>query len=88
MRVSTDVVARRVDDSVVLVHLGSDRIYSLNVTGGRFWELLSEGLDSEAIVRHLVAEFDIDGDSARAEMEQLAADLVRHGLVVESVDGG
>ena len=86
MRVSAEVVARRVDDKIVLVHLGTDQIFSLNVTGGRYWELLTEQLDPEAIVRQLVTEFDIDDGSARDEIASLTADLLRNGLVVSSTD--
>ena len=82
MRVSAEVVARRVDEKIVLVHLGSDQIYSLNVTGGRYWELLAEQLDPEAIVSTLVAEFDIDEASVRDEITRLTSDLLLHGLVV------
>jgi hypothetical protein len=32
-----DVVARRLKDEIVLVHLRTNRIYSLNRTGARFW---------------------------------------------------
>jgi len=34
---SRDVVARRLEDEIVLVHLQKNRIYSLNRTGARFW---------------------------------------------------
>ena len=42
---SPDVVARRVDDEVVLVNLQTNRIFALNSTGARFWELLEGGAD-------------------------------------------
>jgi hypothetical protein len=35
LQVASDVVSRRVDEELVLVHLGKDRIYSLNVTAAR-----------------------------------------------------
>ena len=87
MRVSAEVVARRVDEKIVLVHLGSDQIYSLNVTGGRYWELLAEQLDPDAIVSTLVAEFDIDETSVRDEIARLTSDLLHHGLVVGDPHG-
>jgi len=38
-----EVVARRVDDEIVLMHLGTSHIFALNPTGARFWELLKSG---------------------------------------------
>jgi hypothetical protein len=40
LRPEDDVVSRRLEDEVVLVHLRTNRIYKLNETGARLWELL------------------------------------------------
>jgi Coenzyme PQQ synthesis protein D (PqqD) len=81
---SPDVVARRLDDELVLVHLGTNRIYSLNATGGRYWELLQEGLGQELILRRMLDEFAVDEPTLQAEIAAITADLRREGLVTES----
>ena len=60
MQVNPDVVARRLDDEVVLVHLRTNEIYRLNFTGARFWELLGEGLELDEVKRSLESEFEVD----------------------------
>jgi len=40
-RPSEDTVTQRVGEGIVLVHLPTDRIYSLNPTATRLWELLA-----------------------------------------------
>jgi coenzyme PQQ synthesis protein D (PqqD) len=81
MRASPDVVARRLDDEVVLVHLGTNRIYSLNVTGARYWELLEQGLDHTVIVQRMLDEFVVDETRLEQEIAEITAHLVREGLV-------
>jgi hypothetical protein len=78
---SRDVVARRLEEEIVLVHLLTNRIYSLNRTGARFWELLAEGNDRQKIEEHLLDEFDIDHGDVAAEIDGILTRLVEAGLV-------
>jgi coenzyme PQQ synthesis protein D (PqqD) len=76
-----DVVYRELNGEIVLVHLGTDRIYALNETGARFWELLAAGGDRAAISVQLLDEFAVEPAKLDAEIEALVADLARAGLV-------
>jgi hypothetical protein len=87
LQVASDVVSRRVDEEMVLVHLGRDRIYSLNVTAARYWELLGDGLEHATILQRLQDEFDVDETVLCDEVDRLVTDLTREGLVVEDADG-
>jgi len=76
-----DVVARRVDDEIVLVHLGTSQIFALNPTGARFWELL-QGCDSwEEIEGVLRTEFEVSQKVLRTSIAGLIASLETAGLV-------
>jgi len=66
---------------MVLVHLRTNRIYSLNRTGARFWELLAEGNDRQTIEQRLLDEFDIDGGQVTAEIDGMLTRLADAGLV-------
>src|SRR6516165_4526158 len=52
-----DVVAKRLDEELVIIHLGTDQIYSLNSSAARFWELLESGLEVLEAKKQLVEEF-------------------------------
>lgn len=82
-----EVVARRVDDDIVLVHLGTDQVFSLNDTAARCWELLSEGSSPEAVVVQIEREYDVDAATVRAELSGLLDELVARGLVQPDGDG-
>ncbi len=84
---SQDVVFRQLEDEAVLVHLGSNRIYSLNPTGARFWELLAAGVDVSDIKAQLLREFDVDGEQLESEIEALLTSLTSEGLVAVERQG-
>ncbi len=80
IRRRSDVVARRVGETAVLVHLGSNRIYELNDTGARIWELAAEGTTVESLIDRLQDEFDVDREKLAEEVSVIVTDLVGEGL--------
>ena len=46
---SADVVAEMTGDHMVLIHMQTNKIFELNRTGARVWELLGEGEDEAGI---------------------------------------
>jgi len=78
---SADVVSRRMGDRAVLVDLKTNRIFDLNETGARIWELIAEGLSGDQVVDRLVSEFSVDSAHAREEYRSLAAQMEKEGLI-------
>jgi hypothetical protein len=74
------VLTRRIGDHIVLVHVGRNKIFSLNPTGARLWELLVEGRSRDDAIGCLQHEFDVTAEVARTEADQLLAMLAREGL--------
>ena len=63
-----EVVAKRLDEELVVIHLGTDQVYSLNSSAARFWELLESGLGVLEAKKQLVEEFAVS-------MQQLDEDI-------------
>jgi hypothetical protein len=80
-RVLPDVLARRVGDELVLVHSARNEVFSLNSTGARLWELLSEGRSRSETVEQITEEFDVTREMAEEEADRLLAALERENLV-------
>jgi coenzyme PQQ synthesis protein D (PqqD) len=80
-RPSPDVVFRDVEGETVLVHLGTNRIYSLNPTATRLWQLLGEGYDKPSLSRTLLQEFDVDPEALEQEINHLISHLAREDLL-------
>jgi hypothetical protein len=81
-RSSPDVVATRLGDEVVLVHLGTERILALNSTAARLWELLRAGTSLADVKQMMLAEFDVTELQLVAELEGLLASLRTEQLIV------
>jgi hypothetical protein len=86
-RHNPDVVSSRLGNAGVLVHLKTNRILELNVTGMRIWELVGEELPLEAIADRLRQEFDVAPAVVQVELQQLIGDLSREGLIDVADDG-
>lgn len=76
-----EIVSRRLGDTAVLVHLPSNRIFELNSTGARIWELLCAGTSILGIREQLIAEFDVTPAQAAAETDDLVGRLRDEGLL-------
>ena len=81
LRPIPDVVYRELEGEMVLVHLGTNRIYSLNETGARFWELLASGSERAEIERQLLDEFVVEPEDLRQEIDSMLDALEGEGLV-------
>jgi len=81
IRMYDEVIVRRMGESAVLVHLSTNRIYELNETGARIWELLERGQSSTEIIRQLCGEFTVSPKEATEAYDQLLTDLLKQGLV-------
>jgi len=78
---SQDVVGQRLGGEVVLVSLQTNRIFELNRTGARFWELMQSESDRGRIEQRLLEEFEVSKDELSAEVDQLIESLADEELV-------
>ena len=76
-----DVVSRRLGDEVVLVHLRTNRIFSLSPTGARFWELFSDGKSRTEIEAALLQEYDVTPEAVSTDVDALVRTLEAEQLV-------
>jgi hypothetical protein len=76
-----DVVFKRVEDEGVLVHLQTNRIFTLSDTGARFWELLAAGNERDEIERRLLDEYAVSRPALVAEIDALVRALAAEDLV-------
>jgi hypothetical protein len=78
---SPDVLCQQVEGQAVLLDLAGERYYSLDDVGTRMWEALSEESDPDAVVGRLLALYDVDEATLRADLGALIARLAAAGLV-------
>ena len=75
------VMSRQVDDETVLLDIKSGTYFGLDGVGKKIWESVENGLDLQATVDAIVAEYDVEAARARADVLEFAADLVERGLL-------
>jgi coenzyme PQQ synthesis protein D (PqqD) len=74
-------VFKLLEQEAVLVHLETNRIFTLTETGARFWQLLAEGRDRPAIEQELLREYDVAEPELVTEIDSLLRELAAEGLV-------
>ena len=87
MKLKSGFVLREVAGSTVVVPAGGDLNFngmiSLNETGKTLWEALQTETDTDGLVQALLAEYDVDADTARAGVETFVSKLREHGFLDE-----
>ena len=85
-RVPEDVLAAHLEGEAVLLHMDTKNYYRLNATAAHVFRGLERGLDRQGLLDGLCAEFEVDRDTAAAELDRLLDELAARGLV--AVEGG
>ena len=91
-RPASDVVTRRVGDESVIVPVRShvadlDAVITLNPVGARIWELLDGQRDLEAIASTICEEFEVEFETARADVDEFIHGLEETKLVERVGEG-
>ena len=81
LQIPAEVVARRVGDETVLLHLPSGTYFSLDAVGARVWELLGAGRTLADACDVMLDEFEVSREQLEADVLKLAEELAAHNLV-------
>ena len=76
-----NVLAKRADDQIVLVHLETNRIFELNRTGAFLWDALAEPSSRAELEERLALELDVDREELAREIDELLGQLMSERLV-------
>lgn len=86
--VSDDVVAREIEDELIIVPLVAgigdleDELFTLNDSGKAIWKQLDGRNSLDAIVTNLVQEYAADRDEILQDVMGLMDELVRRKMVI------
>lgn len=82
MRRSDTAMARRVDDNLVILDIPTGQYFELNDVGALLWDRLDGSNSVEDLINVVLAEYDIDRQTASTDVEDLLGEMIRAGLVV------
>lgn len=69
------------DGEAVLLHAKSGQYFGLDSTGVDMWSALVSSSSVEEAYQILLAQYDVDANRLRADLERLIENLVAHELV-------
>ena len=83
-----EFVTRRIADETIIVPVVSgvgdlDAIFTLNTVGARIWGLVEAPMAVDAIVTHLVEEYDVTREQAERDVAEFLDKLTAAGLIVD-----
>ena len=84
-RLSDDAVFQEVCGELVILELNSERYYGLNDVGTLAWSCLAEGKSVSEVIEAITAEYEVEYEHARADLEELLTQLSDAGLAVEDL---
>ena len=74
------LIAANMGEEVVMMDVVSGRYYSLGVTGGAIWNILSVPSDLDTIVQKLLCEFTIDEETCEIQVQEFLNDAVEKNI--------
>lgn len=80
-RVPEHVVARTVDDEVILFDAQNGGYLGLNPSGATIWDVLTSGRPVADAVEELVTRFDVDRATAEEDVTVLVSNLQNLDLI-------
>lgn len=81
MRISDDVVFRDLAGEAVILNLATGIYFGLNEVGTRIWHLITEHGATEKVVETLLAEYEVEEEQLRRDVDDLIRQLMAKGLV-------
>lgn len=88
LRAPDTVIHNTFDDGEsVLLHLGTETYFGLNPVGTRMWLILTQADSIEQACQLLLAEFEVEPDVLRRDLDALIDQLLQHRLLVAQNPG-
>lgn len=88
MRISDQYMLRQVADEYLVIPVGEAALkvkglIGLSESGSVLYQRLQEGCSEEELVGALLAEYDIDADTARSDTRAFLEQMRRMGILIE-----
>jgi len=81
LNIPSTVLFTTVEDNVVLLNTRTNKYYSLDEVGARFWNFLSEGKTLRETHQALLEEYEVEPPQLEQDLLELLADLQENDLV-------
>lgn len=77
-------ISGQIQDEMVMMDLDKGKYFAFNPVATRIWDLLQKPFSIEELCSLLIEEYEVSESQCREEVEELLAELVKLGLVLET----
>lgn len=86
MKIKDNLILREIAGSWIIVPVAEmvvefNGLMNLNETGAFLWKLLAEGAEMDELVTGLLSEYDVDEETAKADVMEFISQLADKGLL-------
>ena len=81
VRISSEVLAQKVDEETVLLDMKSESYFGLDEVGTRIWQLLKETGNLQTVFDTMLEEYDVDEKQLKKDLLDHVTQLVEAGLI-------
>lgn len=86
LKVKEDFILRKVSDSYIVVPVGDavvdfSGMVNLNESGALLFKELQKGAGEDDLVKALLDEYDVDGETARADVKKFISKVKDAGVI-------
>lgn len=83
VKIKKDLAYRRIAGEMFIVDAARAELHELNGPAALIWEGLAAGKKEGALVSAITAEFEVDENTARADLDSFIAGLLKAGLLAK-----
>jgi hypothetical protein len=88
MKIKDNLILREIAGSWIIVPVAEmvvefNGLMNLNETGAFLWKKLAEGAEINDLVAGLLSEYEVDEETARADVQEFISQLQEKGLLQE-----
>lgn len=86
MKIKKQLIKRDIAGDIILVPVGdsvydSNGLFALNELGAFLWDKLPQAQDREALLKAVLAEYDVTRDEAAKDLDEFLAKLEKFGII-------
>jgi hypothetical protein len=86
-RINDELTAAKVfEDEAIVINVVTGRYYDLEGSGALAWTMLAAGASADEVAAAFTQHFEVDAETARRDVGELAERLVAEELVVDAPD--
>lgn len=86
IRIADQVVFRDVAGEAVLLNLATGTYFGLDTVGTRMWHLIADHGSTERVVETLLAEYEVEEERLRCDLDNLIRQLLEKGLMTTDAE--